>query len=136
MLFGRKKKNPINIADKKVVQWKYTTCGYCSTGCSIQVGLNEEGEAVSSRGAAGADVNRGKLCVKGIFEHELFKSSGRGDMPLIRDKIFEGYEETDWDTALDTMSSEIQRIQQTYGRDSFAIVSTGQIVNGRILYPG
>lgn len=128
MLFGRKKKNPIKIADKKVVEWKYTTCGYCSTGCSIQVGLNEAGAAVSSRGAAGADVNRGKLCVKGIFEHELFKSSGRGDMPLVRDKIFEGYEETDWDTALDTMGSEIKRIQQTYGRDSFAIVSTGQLL--------
>ena len=128
MLFGRKKKNPIKIVDKKVVEWKYTTCGYCSTGCSIQVGLNEQGEAVSSQGVAGADVNRGKLCVKGIFEHELFKSSGRGDMPLVRDKIFEGYEETDWDSALDKMGSEIQRIQQTYGRDSFAIISTGQLL--------
>ncbi len=128
MLFGRKKKNPVKIADKKVVEWKYTTCGYCSTGCSIQVGLNKEGEAVSSRGAAGADVNRGKLCVKGIFEHELFKSSGRGDMPLVRDKIFEGYEETDWDSALDQMAFEITRIQKTWGRDSFAIVSTGQLL--------
>lgn len=89
MLFGRKKKHPIKIADKKVVDWKYTTCGYCSTGCSIEVGLNAEGEAVSSRGAAGADVNRGKLCVKGIFEHELFKSSGRGNKPLFRKQIFD-----------------------------------------------
>ncbi len=128
MLFGRKKKNPVKIADKEVVEWKYTTCGYCSTGCSIQVGLNKEGDAVSSRGAAGADVNRGKLCVKGIFEHELFKSSGRGDMPLVRDKIFEGFEETDWDSALDQMAFEITRIQKTYGRDSFAIVSTGQLL--------
>lgn len=128
MLFGRKKKNPVKIADKEVVDWKYTTCGYCSTGCSIQVGLNKDGEAVSSRGAAGADVNRGKLCVKGIFEHELFKSSGRGDMPLVRDKIFEGYEETDWDSALDQMAFEIARIQKTYGRDSFAIISTGQLL--------
>ncbi|WP_198264347.1 molybdopterin oxidoreductase family protein [sulfur-oxidizing endosymbiont of Gigantopelta aegis] len=128
MLFGRKKKNPIKIVDKKVVDWKYTTCGYCSTGCSIQVGLNAEGEAVSSQGVAGADVNRGKLCVKGIFEHELFKSSGRGDMPLVREQIFEGYAETDWDSALDKMGSEIQRIQQTYGRDSFAIISTGQLL--------
>ncbi len=128
MLFGRKKKNPIKIADKKIVQWKYTTCGYCSTGCSIQVGLNEQGDAVSSRGVAGADVNRGKLCVKGIFEHELFKSSGRGDKPLVRDKIFNGYEETDWDSALDTMGEKIQEIQKKYGRDSFAIVSTGQLL--------
>jgi assimilatory nitrate reductase catalytic subunit len=128
MLFGRKKKNPIKIADKGVVEWKYTTCGYCSTGCSIEVGLDKEGEAVASRGVGGADVNRGKLCLKGIFEHELFRSAGRGTTPLIRDRYFDEFKETTWDTALDKVSSEIQRIQEKYGRDSFAIVSTGQIM--------
>jgi len=128
MLFGRKKKNPIKIADKGVVEWKYTTCGYCSTGCSIEVGLDDKGEAVASRGVGGADVNRGKLCLKGIFEHELFRSAGRGTTPLIRDRYFDEFKETTWDTALDKVSSEITRIQEKYGRDSFAIVSTGQIM--------
>jgi len=32
MLFGRGQKNPIKITDKKIVEWKYATCGYCSTG--------------------------------------------------------------------------------------------------------
>lgn len=128
MLLGRKNKNPIKIADKKVVEWKYTTCGYCSTGCSIEVGLDQRGEAVASRGAAGADVNRGKLCIKGIFEHELFKSSGRGTTPLVRASRVDAFRETDWDSALDTVGSEIKRLQATYGRDSFAIISTGQIM--------
>jgi assimilatory nitrate reductase catalytic subunit len=128
MLFQRKEKNPIRIADKKVHEWKYTTCGYCSTGCSIEVGLNEEGEAVATRGNANADVNRGKLCIKGIFEHELFEADGRGTTPIMRDKPYEPWKEADWDTALDHMGSEIQRIQEQYGRDSFAIVSTGQIL--------
>ena len=128
MLFGRKKKNPIKIADKGVVEWKYTTCGYCSTGCSIEVGLDKAGEAVASRGVGGADVNRGKLCLKGIFEHELFRSAGRGSAPLIRDYFYDEFKETTWDTALDKVSSEITRIQEKYGRDSFAIVSTGQIM--------
>jgi len=128
MLFQRKEKNPIRIADKKVHEWKYTTCGYCSTGCSIEVGLNKEGKAVATQGNANADVNRGKLCIKGIFEHELFDAAGRGDKPLMRDKPYKPWEKTDWDSALDHMGSEIQRIQETYGRDSFAIVSTGQIL--------
>ena len=72
MLFGRHTKNPIKIADKGVVDWKYTTCGYCSTGCSIEVGLDAAGKAVAARGVADAPVNQGKLCIKGIFEHELF----------------------------------------------------------------
>lgn len=128
MLFGRKDKNPIRIVDKKVVDWKYTTCGYCSTGCSIEVGLNNRGQAVASRGHAEADVNRGKLCIKGIFEHELFNAPGRGNVPLIRNKIFEPYQETSWDSALDTMADKIKDIQQTYGPDSFAVISTGQLL--------
>ncbi|MCH8261611.1 MAG: nitrate reductase [Proteobacteria bacterium] len=128
MLFGRKHKNPIKIADKNVQEWKYTTCGYCSTGCSMEIGLNPQGKPVATRGVAGADVNRGKLCVKGIFEHELFESSGRGEEPLYREKHFEDYQQVTWDSALDKMADEIKRIQSSYGRDSFAIVSTGQIM--------
>ena len=128
MLFGRRKKNPIKIADKGVKEWKYTTCGYCSTGCSIEVGLDGNGKAVASRGVASADVNRGKLCLKGIFEHELFYTANRGHVPLMRDNSAAEFEQTSWDKALDKTASEIKRIQGTYGRDAFAIVSTGQIM--------
>ncbi|MDP2828900.1 MAG: nitrate reductase [Sulfuricellaceae bacterium] len=128
MLFGRQQKNPIKIADKGVVEWKYTTCGYCSTGCSIEVGLNRGGEAVASRGVAGADVNRGKLCIKGIFEHELFESAGRGNVPLVRDSRLDEFRETNWDGAMDHVAAGIKKIQAEHGRDAFAIVSTGQIM--------
>jgi len=128
MLFGRKQKNPIKIVDKGVVEWKYATCGYCSTGCAIEVGLNQEGKPVSSRGVADADVNRGKLCLKGIYEHELFDSAGRGTVPKKRDQWHQDWQPTDWDTALDTTHDEIRRIQEKYGRDSFAIISTGQML--------
>ena len=128
MLVGRKHKNPIKIADKGVVDWKYTTCGYCSTGCSIEIGLDAEGKAVASRGVGDADVNRGKLCIKGIFEHELFYAQNRGRVPLMRDKYYEAFREASWDESLDHVAAEIQRIQARYGRDAFAIVSTGQIM--------
>jgi len=128
MLFGRGKKNPIKIADKKVSEWKYATCGYCSTGCSIEVGLNEAGKPVASRGVGGADVNRGKLCLKGIFEHELFDSAGRGTEPMMRDNFHDEWKTTDWDTALDKVHDEIRRVQEKYGRDSVAIISTGQML--------
>ncbi|MDP7561706.1 MAG: molybdopterin-dependent oxidoreductase, partial [Methylococcales bacterium] len=128
MLFGRHQKNPIKIADKGIEKWSYSTCGYCSTGCSIEIGINKDGKPVASRGVADADVNRGKLCVKGLFEHELFESSGRGKTPLMRNSIHDDYQESGWDGALDKMAAEINRIQEKYGPDSFAIVSTGQIL--------
>jgi predicted molibdopterin-dependent oxidoreductase YjgC len=128
MLFGRRKKISINIPAKPVNKWVYTTCGYCSTGCSIEVGLDRDGRAISTRGVADADVNRGKLCLKGIFEHEVFNAPNRGRVPLMREHFFEPYRETHWEAALDRTAAEIRRIQATHGRDAFTIVSTGQLL--------
>ena len=128
MLFGRKHRKPISIPVKQVKEWKYTTCNYCSTGCAIEIGLNDAGKIVTSRGHAGADVNRGKLCIKGLLEHELFDSPGRGTMPLMRDKSHLPFQPASWDTALDKVASGIKGIQAKYGRDAFAVVSTGQLL--------
>ena len=128
MLFGRRKKNPIILPDKGVVEWKYATCGYCSTGCAMEVGIDAKGDAVTTRGVADAPVNKGKLCIKGITEAGIFKAAGRGVEPLMRDRFYHDWRATDWDTALDKTASEFQRIQEKYGRDSVAIVSTGQLL--------
>ena len=128
MLFGRKHRKPISIPVKAVKEWKYTTCNYCSTGCAIELGLDEAGRIVTSRGHAGADVNRGKLCIKGLLEQELFESPGRGKMPLMRDKAHLPYQPASWDAALDKTAAKIKEIQAKYGRDAFAVVSTGQLL--------
>ena len=128
MIFGRKHRKPIAIPAKTVKEWKYTTCNYCSTGCAIELGLGEDGRIVTSRGHAGADVNRGKLCIKGLLEHELFESPGRGTVPLARDKAHLPFQPTSWDSALDSTAAKIKEIQQKYGRDAFAVVSTGQLL--------
>jgi anaerobic selenocysteine-containing dehydrogenase len=128
MIFGRSRRKPIRIPVKAVEQWKYTTCNYCSTGCAIEIGLDAEGRIVTSRGHAGADVNRGKLCIKGLLEHELFESPGRGKVPLMRSKAHETFAPASWDVALDRTAAEIKRIQAQYGRDAFAVVSTGQLL--------
>jgi assimilatory nitrate reductase catalytic subunit len=128
MLFGRKKKNPIILRDKAVVDWKYATCGYCSTGCAMEVGLDADGVAVTTRGVADAPVNRGKLCIKGITEAGILNAKGRGTEPLLRDHTYNAWNTVGWDGALDKTAAEFQRIQKTYGRDAVAIVSTGQIL--------
>lgn len=128
MLFGRKNRKPISIPVKTVKEWKYTTCNYCSTGCAIEIGLNDEGKIITSRGHAGADVNRGKLCIKGLLEHELFDSPGRGTVPLMREKAHLPFQPASWDAALDTTAAKIKEIQEKYGKDAFAVVSTGQLL--------
>jgi len=128
LLFGRRKKNPIILRDKGVVEWKYATCGYCSTGCAMEVGINADGKAVTTRGVADAPVNQGKLCIKGITEAEILNASGRGTQPLMRDQPWKPWQTVSWDAALDKTAAEFKRIQQKYGRDAVAIISTGQLL--------
>jgi assimilatory nitrate reductase catalytic subunit len=128
MLFGRKKRNPLKIPAKPVKEWKYSVCNYCSTGCSIELGLDDCGKVVTSRGVADADVNRGKLCIKGILEQGLFDAPGRGSAPLLRDSVDKPWSVASWDESLDTAAEKIKEIQAKYGRDSFAVVSTGQLL--------
>ena len=128
MLFGRKKKNPIIINSKGAVDWQYATCGYCSVGCSIEIGLNEEGKPVTTRGVGNAPVNQGKLCIKGLTEAQILEAAGRGSEPLLRQRLDEPFSEVSWDESLDRVASEFKRIQEQYGRDAVAVISTGQIM--------
>ena len=128
MLFGRHTKNPVRIPVKPVAKWAYTTCGYCSTGCSIEVGLDAHGHAVTARGVADAPVNAGKLCLKGIFKHELFASANRGRVPLMRERFYEPFRETTWGRRSTRPPPRFSAFRTPYGRDSFAVVSTGQIM--------
>ena len=90
--------------------------------------MDDAGKLVTSRGVADADVNRGKLCIKGILEQDLFESPGRGDEPLLRDSIHSDFDTVSWDAVLDKSAEKIKEIQNKYGRDSFAVVSTGQLL--------
>ena len=42
-------------------RWVSTTCGYCSVGCGMFIGV-KDGRAVSVRGNPEHPVNRGMLC--------------------------------------------------------------------------
>ena len=128
MLFGRRSKSPIRIANKAVAEWKYATCGYCSVGCSIEVGVDADGKPVTTRGVGGADVNRGKLCIKGLTQAQIFAAPGRGRVPKVRERIFEDWNYADWDLALDRVADGFKRVQTRYGRDAVAVISTGQIM--------
>ena len=109
------------VADK----WVKTTCGYCSVGCGMLVGV-KDGKAVAVRGNPDHPVNRGKLCPKGLSEHRILDAPGRAKLPLLRKggKLVP----VSWDEALDTMIERIGSVQQTYGKDALGVVGTGQLL--------
>jgi anaerobic selenocysteine-containing dehydrogenase len=108
-------------------KWVSTTCGYCSVGCGMFIGV-KNGRAVSVRGNPDHPVNTGVLCPKGLSEHETIHSSGRARYPLMRSSRSGRLRRAGWDDAIETMAGTFRRLQEKHGADTVGIISTGQLV--------
>ena len=106
--------------------WVKTTCGYCSVGCGMLLGVRD-GKAVAAKGDPDHPVNAGALCPKGLSEHLTIDAPGRLHQALVRDaKNLQV--PTTVDNAIDQMTVQWQHIVETYGPESVAILSTGQLL--------
>ncbi len=105
--------------------WVPTTCGYCSVGCGIELGV-KDGKAIASRPLAAHPVNRGKLCPKGLSEHYIIDVENRAKYPLLRKNG--RLQRVDWEEALGTMTEKFRATQAKYGPASLGVLSTGQLV--------
>jgi anaerobic selenocysteine-containing dehydrogenase len=112
-------------AQKIPDHWVSTTCGYCSVGCGMFVGV-KDGQAVSVRGNPNHPVNRGMLCPKGLSEHMTIEAETRARHPLLRKngKLVR----VDWEEALGMLVQKFRKTQEKYGPDSLGVLSTGQLV--------
>src|SRR5215469_2800308 len=105
--------------------WVNSTCGYCSVGCGMQLGVRA-GKVVSVRGNPDHPVNRGKLCPKGLAEHYAIDAAGRALYPMLKKQG--SLERVAWSEAIRTMVDRFRAVQQKYGPDSVGVISTGQLV--------
>src|SRR6185503_10429123 len=112
-------------AQKVAERWVPTTCGYCSVGCGMFVGVRD-GRAVSVRGDPDHPVNRGMLCPKGLSEHHTLDAVNRARYPLL--KTNGAFGRTTWPHALETMAARFRDVQARYGPGAVGVISTGQLV--------
>ncbi len=112
-------------AEKAPDRWVATTCGYCSVGCGLFLGV-KNGRAVSVRGDPQHPVNRGKLCPKGLSEHHTINAPNRARYPLLRQGS--AWLRLTWEQALEAMVGRFREIQARHGPESLAVISTGQLV--------
>ncbi len=106
-------------------KWVNTTCGYCSVGCGIQIGV-KDGAAVTVRPDASHPVNRARLCPKGLSEHYTLAAPNRARYPLLRKNG--RLVRVSWDEALTTMVDRFRAVQKEHGPSSLGVLSTGQLV--------
>ncbi|MBN2623457.1 MAG: nitrate reductase [Acidimicrobiales bacterium] len=102
-------------------RWVRTTCGYCSVGCGMLLGV-KDGRAVAAKGDPEHPVNLGRLCPKGLSEHQTLAAPGRLTRPTV-----DG-EPVAWDDALARTADGFRHLVDTHGPESVAVLSTGQLV--------
>src|SRR5207245_2856519 len=107
--------------------WVSTTCGYCSIGCGMFIGV-KDGRAVSVRGNPDHTVNAGMLCPKGLSEHYTLEASNRARYPLLRNKRGK-LVRIGWDEALATMAEKFRGVQEKYGRDALGVLSMAMLAD-------
>src|SRR6185312_8126453 len=114
-------------------RWVSTTCGYCSVGCGMFIGV-KDGRAVSVRGNPDHPVNRGMLCPKGLSEHHTVGADDRARYPLLRTSG--GMRRIGWNEAVTTMAERFRDVQARHGRGAVGVISTGQLVTEEFYTPG
>jgi len=102
-------------------------CGFCSTGCSLKIHLNAEGEAINLTPDPDHPVNLGMACPKGWEALTPLAADDRATTPLLRD-AGGVLRPVDWNQALTVFSAKLKSIQAEHGPGAVAVLSTGQIV--------
>jgi anaerobic selenocysteine-containing dehydrogenase len=103
-----------------------SVCGYCSTGCSLSIHL-QDGEAVSLSPTTPYPVNLGMACPKGWQALDVLDAPDRATVPLLRTHRNGPLQPISWEKALQTFCERFQEVQNRHGRESVAFLSTGQI---------
>ncbi len=115
------------VSAKKIPEkWVKSTCGYCSVGCGMILGVKGN-SIVSVRADEQHPVNLGTLCPKGLSEHLSVSSPNRAKVPLLKNQGGT-LQPVSWDQAYETFVGSVRAVQQQHGKKSFAVISTGQLV--------
>ena len=100
-------------------------CGFCSTGCSLDVHLRD-GVAVNLSPTTNYPVNLGMACPKGGEALTPLRASDRATTPLWRDARGR-LQPIGWEAAVSTFVDRFKGILDAHGPESVAFLSTGQI---------
>jgi assimilatory nitrate reductase catalytic subunit len=117
--------------DEKLVK---THCCFCGQQCGIQLRVREN-KVVGFEPWEDFPFNRGKLCPKGVKRYMQDEHPDRLKSPLQRVQG-KGFAPISWDSAMERVVAEIRRIQETYGNDSFAVLTGASLTNEKAYLMG
>jgi formate dehydrogenase major subunit len=103
-----------------------TVCTYCGVGCSFDVWTRHRYLLKIQPDPVGP-ANAISTCVKGKFGWDYVNSPERLTRPLIRENG--RFREADWDEAYRLVARRLREIEERYGSESLAFVSSSKVSN-------
>ncbi|MGU8128881.1 nitrate reductase [Clostridium perfringens] len=102
-----------------------STCNYCALACNLDF-YTEDGKIKRVVPTPHYPVNKGFSCIKGLnLDKQCTKFNG-SKKPLLKMKDGER-KAIEWREAFDLFASKMTAIQEKYGKESVAYISTGQL---------
>ena len=102
-----------------------STCNYCSLDCNLDFYV-EDNKIVKVIPTKGYPVNDGFSCIKGLSLDKQQTVIRESTLPRIRQKDG-SFETMQWDEAYKHVAERLLEIQEKYGKESVAGISTGQL---------
>lgn len=112
-----------------------STCNYCSIACNFDFHVEDDGFIQRVKPAKDYPVNRGFCCVKGLNLDKQNTIYENPVLPLLRNGKGE-LEHISWDKAFNIFAERVKKIQDEYGKESFAFLSTGQLCTEEMALAG
>lgn len=102
-----------------------STCNYCALACNLDF-YTEDGKIKRVVPTPHYPVNKGFSCIKGLnLDKQCTKFNG-SKKPLLKMKDGER-KAIEWKESFDLFASKMTAIQEKYGKESVAYISTGQL---------
>ncbi|MBV4417787.1 molybdopterin oxidoreductase family protein [Clostridium tyrobutyricum] len=113
---------------------KQSTCNYCSLACNLEFYV-EDNMIKKILPKKDYPVNGKFTCLKGINLDKQCSRYGKDKLPVLKDKY--GNKRTiSWNEAFELFADKMQYIQNKYGVESAAYISTGQITTEELALLG
>ncbi|MGN6552700.1 MAG: molybdopterin oxidoreductase family protein [Verrucomicrobiota bacterium] len=109
-------------------------CGFCSTGCGLNIHL-KDGVAVNLSPTTDYPVNLGMACPKGWEALTCLSAKDRATTPLLRDRD-KKLKAVGWNEAIGVFTERLKSIMARHGNESVAFLSTGQICTEELAFLG
>ena len=102
-----------------------STCNYCAIDCNLDFYV-ENNRVVKTVPTKGYPVNDGFCCIKGLSLDKQQSTVKPNSLPKIR-QADGSFRQVSWQEGFRHVADKLKELQETYGQESVAGISTGQL---------